>query len=67
MHRVWRLVPRPFPFQLHCVCLLLWPHRPQRPKVLSVQATGKGKSLWSEKSMTLPRHLTPVIRVDCTD
>ena len=61
MTRVWHLQHRPFPFQLHCVRLLLWPHRPQRPKVLSVQATGKGKSLCMQTAGTLFGGVTLVI------
>jgi superfamily II DNA helicase RecQ len=61
MARVWHLQHSPFPFQLHCVRLLLWPHRPQRPKVLSVQATGKGKSLCMQRAGTLLGGVTLVI------
>jgi superfamily II DNA helicase RecQ len=61
MNRVWCLEQRPFAFQLHCVRLLLWPHRQQRPKVLSVQATGKGKSLCMQTAGTLLGGVTLVI------
>ena len=45
MRLVWGLQHTPYAFQIDCVRCLLSPYRTEAPKVLAVQATGKGKSL----------------------
>eukprot|EP00978_Attheya_sp_CCMP212_P002457 scaffold5015_cov51-Attheya_sp.AAC.6 len=47
--------------QIDCVRCLLWPYRTEAPKVLAVQATGKGKSLCMQTAGTLLGGITLVI------
>jgi superfamily II DNA helicase RecQ len=61
MRNVWGLESTPYPFQLHCVRSLIWPYRSESPKVLSVQATGKGKSLCMQAAGTLLGGVTLVL------
>eukprot|EP00978_Attheya_sp_CCMP212_P024220 scaffold75818_cov54-Attheya_sp.AAC.1 len=61
MQNVWGLPHPPYPFQIQCVCSLVSPYHQVPPKVLSVQANGKGKYLCMQTAGTILRGVTLVI------
>eukprot|EP00978_Attheya_sp_CCMP212_P014947 scaffold38334_cov24-Attheya_sp.AAC.1 len=61
MKHVWDLQHTPYPFQIECIHSLIQRHHTECPKVLVVQATGKGKSICMQAAGTILHGVTLVI------